>query len=199
MDLPAPTDDGTEENENEERREAQRGAPEAEENGGFLSAGRESDMERKKELAEEREGGDSAPDKKAFREEWMDEETDYPPDGLPEEEEEKKARTRRRRILFLVLTSFLLLFLLTGLFSGDDPPMNVKRLAKPGAGEAGRINLDPSPAYREKIEAYAEKRARQAKTDGQSFVAPLSEKGFSTERTALPEKTVSEPPATEPS
>ncbi len=87
--------------------------------------------------------------------------------------EEKKSRPLKKILLIAVILACACLWFFSAEF--QDTPMNLKNVAKPHAELASRINIANTPAYTEKIEAYAQNKAKTAQKNGQSFVSPISE------------------------
>lgn len=87
--------------------------------------------------------------------------------------EEKKSKPLKKLLLLAVILASACIWFFSTEF--QDTPMNLKNVAKPHAELASRINIANTPAYTEKIEAYAQNKAKTAQKNGQSFVSPISE------------------------
>ncbi|MBQ7608890.1 MAG: DotG/IcmE/VirB10 family protein [Desulfovibrionaceae bacterium] len=95
------------------------------------------------------------------------------PDLLIESIERDRPRSRLLPLLGLFAIAGLLLFLF---FSGSESqaPMNLKQIPKPNTSDLSQISVTTNPAYADKLDLYAEKKAAQAKENGSSFITPIS-------------------------
>ncbi len=87
--------------------------------------------------------------------------------------EYESPRPRWKPVLGLIAVAVLLLFLF---LSESDrlPTMNLKQIPKPNSTDLSQISVTTNPAYADKLNLYAEKKAALAKENGSSFITPIS-------------------------